>query len=71
MPTVPRPRKGGYQPSGNNALTGKHPALESLIRTSGLVCNSCGGTGDGLPPGLLLEKCEECNGTGQIKKEGK
>jgi len=48
-------------------LMGKYPALESLIRSSGILCPACDGTGSALPPGLLLEKCEECNGTGYSK----
>lgn len=51
-------------------LTGKHPVLESLIRSSGIVCESCDGTGDALPPGALIEKCEECNGTGMTPMKG-
>lgn len=49
-------------------LSGKHPMLELLIKSSGIICSDCKGTGDALPPGALIEKCESCNGTGMAMK---
>lgn len=64
MATVPSSKRQRGMPYTPTPLTGKRPVLESLIRSSGVACSECDGTGNAFPPGYLMEKCEECNGTG-------